>query len=100
MRRSRASVSAPTVACCVWRHQTLPCFSSKGEQKMYVMIVSTISDKDKFWGSLKKAYSHLPSGASWAMAVGSTDGTRAVNIIVHDSIDSVKSFFEEYAGPF
>jgi hypothetical protein len=34
---------------------------------MYVMIVSTISDKDKFWGSLKKAYSHLPRGASWAM---------------------------------
>ena len=67
---------------------------------MYVMIVSTISDNDKFWGSLKKAYSHLPRGARWAMAVGSTDGTRAVNIIVHDSIDSVKSFFEEYAGPF
>ena len=29
---------------------------------MYVMIVSTISDNDKFWGSLKKAYSHLPRG--------------------------------------
>jgi hypothetical protein len=58
---------------------------------MYVMAVSTISDNDKFWGSLKKA---------WILAVGSTDGTKAVNVIVHDSIDSVKSFFEEHAGPF
>lgn len=62
--------------------------------------VSTISDNDKFWGSLKNAYGHLPREARWTLAVGSTDGTRAVNVIVHDSIDSVKSFFEEYAGPF
>ena len=31
---------------------------------MYVMAVSTISDNDKFWGSLKKAYSQLPKGLS------------------------------------
>ena len=67
---------------------------------MHVMAVSTISDKDKFWGSLQKAYGQLPRGASWTLAVGSTDGTKAVNVIVHDSIDSVKSFFEEHAGPF
>jgi hypothetical protein len=67
---------------------------------MHVMTVSTILDKDKFWGSLKKAYGQLPKGAKWALAVGSTDGTKAVNVIVHDSIDSVKSFFEKHAGPF
>jgi hypothetical protein len=67
---------------------------------MHVMVVSTISDNDKFWGSLKNAYGHLPRGARWTLAVGSTDGTRAVNVIVHDSIDSVKSFFEEHAGSF
>ena len=67
---------------------------------MYVMAVSTISDTDKFWGSLKKGYSQLPKEARWTLAVGSTDGTKAVNVIVHDSIESVKSFFEEYAGPF
>jgi hypothetical protein len=39
-------------------------------------------------------------GARWTLAVGSTDGTRGVNVVVHDSVDSVKSFFEEYAGAF
>ena len=34
------------------------------------------------------------------MAVASTDGTKMVNIIVHASIDSVKSFFEAYTGSF
>ena len=67
---------------------------------MYVMAVSTISDTNKFWGSLQKAYSRLPKEAKWTLAVGSTDGTKAVNVIVHDSIESVKSFFEEHAGPF
>jgi hypothetical protein len=67
---------------------------------MYVMAVSTISDTDQFWDSLKKAYSHLPKGARWTLAVGSTDGTKAVNVIVHDSLDSVKRFFEMYAGSF
>jgi hypothetical protein len=67
---------------------------------MYVMAISTISDNDKFWGSLKKAYGQLPNGAKWTLAVASTDGTRAVNVIVHDSIDSVKRFFEEHTDPF
>ncbi len=44
---------------------------------MYVMAVSTISDNDKFWGSLKKAYGQLPKGAKWILAVASTDGTKA-----------------------
>ncbi len=65
---------------------------------MHVLAISTISDNDLFWGSLKKAYYHLPEGASWSLAVGSVDGTRAINIIVHDSIASVKNFFEEYIG--
>jgi hypothetical protein len=67
---------------------------------MYVMAVSTISDNDRFWGSLKKAHGKLPKGARWILAVASTDGTKAVNIIVHDSIDNVKHFFEEYTCAF
>jgi len=67
---------------------------------MYIMAVSTISDPDQFWGSLKKAYSQMPKGAKWTLAVGSTDGTKAVNIIVSDSLDSVKNLFEKHAGPF
>jgi hypothetical protein len=71
-----------------------------GGQTMHVMAVSAISDNEKFWSSLKKAYGQLPRGARWTLAVGSTDGTKGVNVIVYDSIDSVKSFFEEHAGPF
>jgi hypothetical protein len=67
---------------------------------MNVMAVSTISDTEQFWGSLKKAYGQLPKGARWTLAVGSTDGTKAVNIIVYDSMDSVKSLFEKHASLF
>lgn len=67
---------------------------------MHVMAVSAVSDNDKFWGSLKKAYGQLPKGARWTLAVASTDGTKAVNVIVHDSIDSVQNFLEEHTVPF
>lgn len=67
---------------------------------MHVMVVSTISDDDRFWKALKKAYGQLPKGAKWTLAVASTDGTKAVNVVAHDSIEDVKSFFEKHAGPF
>jgi hypothetical protein len=67
---------------------------------MHVLAVSTISDERGFWGGLKKAHGRLPSGAEWPLAVASTDGTKAVNIIAHDSVDAVRSFFEEHAGSF
>ena len=64
------------------------------------MAVSTINDNAGFWASLKKAYGRLPKGARWTLAVASTDGTKAVNVIVHDSVGTVRNFFESYAGPF
>jgi hypothetical protein len=67
---------------------------------MHVMAVSAISDENRFWSDLKKAYGRLPNGARWTLAVASTDGTKAVNIIEHDSVDTVRNFFEEYAGDF
>jgi CubicO group peptidase (beta-lactamase class C family) len=67
---------------------------------VHVMAVSTVSDGDGFWESVKMAYGRLPQGARWTMAVASTDGTRAVNVIVHDSIDAVRRFFEDHAGPY
>jgi hypothetical protein len=67
---------------------------------MHVMVVSTVSDEKRFWGGLKKAHGRLPKGAGWTLAVASTDGTKAMNIITHDSVDAVRSFFEEYAGSF
>jgi hypothetical protein len=67
---------------------------------MHVMTVSTISETDRYWSSLKKAHGRLPRGARWSLAVASADGTKAVNVIVHDSVEGVRGFFEEYAGPF
>jgi hypothetical protein len=67
---------------------------------MRVMVVSTVSDENRFWGGLKEAHGRLPKGARWTLAVASTDGMKAVNIITHDSVDAVRSFFEEHAGPF
>ncbi|MCD2442132.1 hypothetical protein LQ757_07550 [Agromyces sp. SYSU K20354] len=63
------------------------------------MAISTITDEDLFWGALKKAYGRLPKGAKWVLAVASSDGTKAVNVLVHDSLDAARAFFEEYAGP-
>jgi hypothetical protein len=67
---------------------------------MHVMAVSTVSEQAGFWNALKKAHGRLPRGARWTLAVASTDGTRAVNIIAHDSVDAVRSFFEELATPY
>ncbi|WP_199565540.1 hypothetical protein [Spongiactinospora rosea] len=64
------------------------------------MAISTVTDQDGFWDALKQAYGRLPGQARWALAVASTDGTRAVNVIVHDSVAGVRAFMEEYAGPF
>ncbi|MEU8192390.1 hypothetical protein AB0C10_01255 [Microbispora amethystogenes] len=64
------------------------------------MAVSTVSDADGFWSSMKKAYGRLPREAKWSVAVASTDGTRAVNVIVHDSIEGVRAFFEQHASPY
>jgi hypothetical protein len=66
---------------------------------MHVMAVSTVSD-DKFWNGLKKAHAKLPRGARWKLAVASTDGAKAVNIITHDSIDGVRDLFEVHTGPY
>jgi hypothetical protein len=67
---------------------------------MHVMAVSAISDQDRFWAGLKKLHGRLPRGAKWTLAVASTDGTKAVNIIVHDSVEAVRTLMEEHAGPF
>lgn len=67
---------------------------------MHVVTLSTISETDRYWSSLKKAYGRLPRGARWSLAVASADGTRAVNVIVHESVEGVRGFLEEYAGPF
>ena len=65
---------------------------------MHVMAVSTVSDQQSFWNAMKKAYGRLPAGARWTVAVASADGTRAVNVIVHDSIDGVRGFVEDWGG--
>jgi hypothetical protein len=66
---------------------------------MHVMAISTVSNEASFWSALKKAHGRLPRGARWTLAVASTDGTRAVNVIAHDSLDAVRAFFEEASAP-
>ncbi|MFH8369610.1 hypothetical protein [Streptomyces sp. NPDC018031] len=67
---------------------------------VYVMAVSTVSDDGRFWSGLKRAHAELPAGAAWKLAVASEDGTKAVNVITHDSVDGVRDFFEAYTGPY
>ena len=67
---------------------------------MHVMAISTVSDEQSFWNAMKKAYGRLPAGARWTVAVASADGTRAVNVIVHKSIDEVRDFVEEWVAAF
>ncbi|MFC6543595.1 serine hydrolase domain-containing protein [Nonomuraea salmonea] len=67
---------------------------------VHVVAVSTVSDADRFWDALKSAYGQLPRGAAWTVAVAGTDGTKAVNVIVHDSVDGVRSFVERHVGPY
>ncbi|MEV0200206.1 hypothetical protein [Nonomuraea sp. NPDC050691] len=67
---------------------------------MHVMAISSVTDEDGFWAALKEAYGRLPKGARWVLAVAATDGTKAVNVIVHDSVDAVRDFFEGCAGSF
>lgn len=67
---------------------------------LHVLVISAISDESGFWNGLKKAHGKLPRGARWKVAVASTDGTRAVNVIAHDSVDGVRDFFEAHAGAY
>jgi hypothetical protein len=67
---------------------------------VHVMAVSTITDDGSFWDALKVAHGALPAGADWVFAVASTDGTRAVNVLVHDSVDRVRDLVEAHAGAF
>jgi hypothetical protein len=64
------------------------------------MAVSTVSDNAKFQGGLKKAYAKLPKGAKWLLAVASTDGTKMVSVITHDSVDGVRDLLESHLGAY
>lgn len=66
---------------------------------MHVLAISTVNDSDRFWGGLKKAYGRLPEGATWVLALANAEGTRAVNVIRHDSIEAVQAVLDENAGP-
>ncbi|MVU83749.1 hypothetical protein GPX89_41755 [Nocardia sp. ET3-3] len=70
------------------------------QPRTHVLAVSTLTDSDGYWNALKQAHGRLPRGASWTLAVASTDGSTAVNIVAHDSVDSVREFLEEFAAPY
>ena len=60
---------------------------------MYVMAVSTVTENEDFWSSIKLAHAQLPANARWVFALSSADGTRAVNVLVHDSVQRVRELF-------
>jgi hypothetical protein len=68
------------------------------KEKTHVLAVSAVTDENRFWNGLKKAHAQLPPGAAWTLAVASKDGTRAVNVIAHDSVEGVRDLFEPHAG--
>ncbi|WP_410616879.1 hypothetical protein [Amycolatopsis sp. lyj-109] len=68
------------------------------KDKAHVLAISAVTDEAQFWNGLKKAHGRLPAGALWKLAIASQDGTRAVNVIAHDSVDGVREFFETHAG--
>ena len=65
---------------------------------MHVLAVSAITDGPGFDQALKSAYA--TGGAGWVLSVMSADGTRAVNVVVHDSVDAVRDLLEARAAPF
>ncbi|HZE41387.1 MAG TPA: hypothetical protein VE172_21515 [Stackebrandtia sp.] len=64
------------------------------------MAVSTTTNDTQYWSALKRAHGKLPRGSTWSLAVSSTDGTRAVNVVTGDSVDGVRAFFEAHAGSY
>lgn len=67
---------------------------------MHILMLSTITHPDEFWGAMKQAYSQMPPGAAWKLAVASVDGTRGVNVIVHDSLEPIRGLMEARAGAY
>jgi hypothetical protein len=65
---------------------------------MHVMAISSVPNSASFWNSLKAAHGQLPRGANWVIAIASTDGTKAVNVVVHESLGEIRSIFEEHIG--
>lgn len=65
---------------------------------MHVLTVSTVTDNNQFWAGLKAAYGHLSKPAAWVLALSDTSGTRAVNVIEHNSVEAVRQMMEQHAG--
>jgi len=67
---------------------------------MHVSALSTVSNKVSLRNSLKATQRQLPRGANWVIAIASTDGTKAVNVVVHVSLREIRSLFEEHIGDY
>jgi hypothetical protein len=67
---------------------------------MHVMAISSVPNIASFRNSLKAAHGQLPRGANWVIAIASIDGTKAVNVVVHESIGGIPSLFEEHIGDY
>lgn len=67
---------------------------------MHVLAISTVTDNDRYWSALKRAHGRMPQRSAWVLAIASTDGTKAVNVIAHDDLDEVRAWFDEHTTAF
>jgi hypothetical protein len=67
---------------------------------VHVLAVSRVHDAGGYDGALKQAHADLPTGARWALAVSSADGTTVVNVVEHGSVEAVRSLLEPHLAPF
>ena len=67
---------------------------------MHVMAISSVPNSASFWNSLKAAHGQLPRRANWVIAIARTDGTKAVNVVVHESLGEIRSLSEEHIGDY
>jgi hypothetical protein len=65
---------------------------------MYVSVVHTISDPQRFWSAADEGAEGLPAGVTLHSAFPNPDGSRAVCLWQGDSVDAVKEVVEGTVG--
>lgn len=63
---------------------------------MYVSVIHTISDPDRFWSAAEEG--ELPQGVTLHSSFPNPDGSKAVCLWEGDSVDAVKEVIEGSVG--
>ena len=65
---------------------------------MYVTVIHTIHDPDKFWGAAGEVIPNLPEGVTLHSVLPNGNGSKAVCLWEADSQEPVKKIVEDAAG--